>query len=124
MSQSHPVEEFHFPMEVFRYRTIKNCERFYEMLKKENIPLRRDVGFESTLITGSDGVQTLNIQCKQCEAYFKYIRLRKGEDFTLREYNQKHQHVLRQTQTSHQSIIERIEKFLQQEDGRQEKHEL
>lgn len=45
MKQSHPVEEFHFPMEMLNYRSIRNCEHFYDKIKKDNLPLRRDVGF-------------------------------------------------------------------------------
>lgn len=124
MSQSHPVEEFHFPSEVRKYSKIMSIHHFNELIKKENMPVKRDVQFESTIITGSDGVETLNIQCKKCDAYFNYISLKKGENFTISGYNQRHQHVLKQAPTSYQSIIERIEKFLQQDDGREEKHEL
>jgi len=41
----------------------------------------------------------------------------------LKECNQHHKHALKQTQYFNQSIIDRIEKYLQQDD-RQEKHEL
>ena len=50
--------------------------------------------------------------------------LKKGERFTQNGYNHRHQHVLKQTHTFEQSIIERINKFLQQEDNKQELHEL
>ena len=44
----------------------------------------------------------------------------KGENFFLKDFNEKHQHILKQSQNCHQSIIERIESFLAQ-DGRQDK---
>ena len=56
MSHSHPVEEFNFPNDVSRYRTIRNLTQFREMINNENSLARRKITFEPTLITGSDGV--------------------------------------------------------------------
>jgi hypothetical protein len=123
MNHSNPVVEFDFPSNVANYRIIRNLQHFMELVGREN-NLRRNITFEPTIITANEGEETLNLQCRQCEAYFRYVCLRKGEHFTLRSYNQYHQHVLKQAPTFHQSILERINKFLQQEDSKQELHEL
>jgi hypothetical protein len=109
MSHSYPVEEFHFPTIPIRYRTIKNLHHFHELLKEEHATLRRDVRFESMIIPNPDGSETLNVTCKNCQTFFfKYMSPHKGENFYLKEYSEKHQHVLKQNVNFHQSIIERI----------------
>ena len=53
----------------------------------------------------------MNLGCKQCNAYFKYWKLKRG-NFNLKDFNHYHRHEMKQVHSHQQTIRERIYNFL------------